>query len=43
MMNQKAQAEVREAEKKALISSLPHPYAKEIDSCDHLIGYITQQ
>jgi len=42
-MNQKAQAEMRDAEKKALISSLPHPYAKEIDSCDHLIGYITQQ
>jgi hypothetical protein len=30
----------REDEKKAAISSLPHPYLKEIDCCEHLIGYL---
>lgn len=43
VVQQKAEAKEREEEKKALISSLPHPYAKEIETCDHLIGYINQQ
>ena len=30
----------REDERKEAIKSLPHPYAKEIDCCDHLIGYL---
>ena len=42
-MQHKAQAAEREQEKKDLISSLPHPYSKELDTCDHLMGYIHQQ
>lgn len=30
----------RTEERKAAISSLPHPYHKELDCCDHLIGYM---
>jgi len=43
VVQHKAYAKEREDEKKALIGSLPHPYVKEIDSCNHLISYINQQ
>ena len=33
----------REEEKKAAINSLPHPYLKELDCCEHLIGYLNAQ
>jgi len=49
MMRQKDRVVNREQENKQivedrenLIKDLPHPYEKEIDTCDHLIGYITE-
>ena len=48
-MRQKDRVVNREQENKQivedrenLIKDLPHPYEKEIDTCDHLIGYITE-
>ena len=35
-------AKEREEEKKAYINSLPHPYIKEIENCDHLVSYLNQ-
>ncbi len=40
VLNQAQYKKEREEEKQAVISSLPHPYIKEIDCCDHLIGYL---
>ena len=31
----------REEERKEAIKNMAHPYAKELDCCDHLIGYMT--
>lgn len=49
MIRQKERVVNREKENKKivqdrenLIKDLPHPYEKEIDTCDHLIGYITE-
>jgi len=36
-------AKERDAEKQEFISSLPHPYIKEIEICEHLISFLTQQ
>lgn len=30
----------REEERQEAIKSLPHPYQKELDCCEHLIGYL---
>lgn len=40
ILQHKALMKEREEEKKSVINSLPHPYLKEIDCCEHLIGYI---
>lgn len=42
VINQAAMAKEREEEKKAYINSLPHPYIKEIENCDHLVSYLNQ-
>lgn len=36
-----ASKQEREQEREDAIKSMPHPYAKEIDCCEHLIGYMT--
>jgi len=40
VLNHAAYKQEREEEKQAVISSLPHPYLKEIDTCDHLMAYL---
>lgn len=40
ILQHKALLKEREEEKKIAISAMPHPYLKEIDCCEHLLGYI---
>jgi len=40
VLQQKSIIKERQEETKAVINSLPHPYMKEIDCCDHLISYL---
>jgi len=40
VLNHAAYKAEREEEKQAVISSLPHPYLKEIDTCEHLMAYL---
>lgn len=42
LLNQEYKLE-RENERKNAIKSLPHPYLKELDCCEHLIGYLNNQ
>ena len=41
VLNHEAYKQEREEERKEAIKSLPHPYQKELDCCEHLIGYLT--
>ena len=43
IIQQAALKQEREDARKAAIKSLPHPYQRELDCCEHLIGYITNQ
>ena len=40
IVNALAIKQEREEERKAVLESLPHPYMKELECCDHLIGYL---
>ena len=40
VVQQKQQRQEREEERKEVIKSLPHPFMRELDCCDHLTGYI---
>ena len=40
MIQNEAYKQEREEERKEAIKNLPHPYQKELDCCEHLVGYL---
>lgn len=42
VVNREQEAKYYADERENMIKDLPHPYTKELDTCDHLVGYLTE-